>query len=184
MTSHELTIGIEEEYQIVDSTGELRPHIDTLLRAMAEEPVGEQVRAEMIQSVVEAGTGVCSSVDQAFAELSNLRSTLARRLAPEGLRIACAGTHPFSRWQEQLITDSDRSKMLEDDVQDVVREILIFGLHVHVGIPDPDLRMDIMNEARYFLPHLLALSASSPFWAGRDTGLKSYRSVVWSRFPR
>ena len=184
MTAHELTIGIEEEYQIVDSTGELRPHIETLLRASAQEAVGEQFRAEMIQSVVEVGTGVCSSVDKAFAEVSQLRSTLARLLSTEGLRMACAGTHPFSKWQEQLITEKDRYKMLEDEMQDVVREILIFGLHVHVGIPNRELRMDIMNEARYFLPHLLALSTSSPFWAGRDTGLKSYLSVVWSRFPR
>jgi carboxylate-amine ligase len=184
MTVQELTIGIEEEYQIVDSAGELRPHINSLLQATAEEAVGDRVREEMIQSVVEVGTGVCSSVNQAYAELSDLRSALARLLAPEGLRIACAGTHPFSKWQEQLITEKDRYKMLEDEMQDVVRQILIFGLHVHVAIPDRELRMDVMNEARYFLPHLLALSTSSPFWAGRDTGLKSYRSVVWARFPR
>jgi carboxylate-amine ligase len=185
MNDEWLTLGIEEEYQIVDASGELRSHIDSLLRAAAEETVvAERVRSEMIQSVVEVGTSVCRTVDQAREELLQLRSTLARLLAGENLRIACAGTHPFSRWQEQLITDADRYKMLEDEMQDVVRQILIFGLHVHIGIPDRDLRMDVMNEARYFLPHLLALSTSSPFWAGRDTGLKSYRSVVWSRFPR
>ncbi|MDQ6772141.1 MAG: carboxylate-amine ligase [Candidatus Dormibacteraeota bacterium] len=179
-----LTIGIEEEYQIVDSSGELRPFIDTLLSEVAEEPLGENVRAEMIQSVVEMATGVCESVGQALEELSGLRSNLSRQLAQADLRIACSGTHPFSRWQDQLITEKERYKMLEDEMQDVVREILIFGLHVHIAIPDPDWRMEIMNEARYFCPHLLALSTSSPFWSGRDTGLKSYRSTVWSRFPR
>ena len=179
-----LTVGIEEEYQIVDAAGELHPYIDRLLMAAEGEPVADAVRAEMIQSVVEVGTGVCQTVDGAREELANLRSTLARLLRPDGLRIACAGTHPFSHWQEQLITEKERYKMLEEEMQDVVRSILIFGLHVHVGIPDPERRIEVMNEARYFLPHLLALSTSSPFWAGRDTGLRSYRSVIWSRFPR
>src|SRR3979411_2220334 len=177
-----LTLGIEEEYQIVDSNGDLKPHITTR-RAEQGEARGDHVRPEMIQSVVEAGTGVCETVEQAREEVAGLRANIARVLAESGLRMAGAGTHPFSRWQEQLITEKDRYKMLEDGMQDVVREILIFGLHVHVGIPNRELRMDIMNEARYFLPHLLALSTSSPFWAGRDTGLKSYRSVIWSRFP-
>ena len=183
MTPKWLTIGIEEEYQIVDASGELKPHISTLL-AQHGQDLGDSVRAEMIQSVVEVGTGICENVDQAREELAGLRGKLADLLRPDNLRIACAGTHPFSKWQEQLITDKDRYKMLEDEMQDVVRSILIFGLHVHVAIPDRDRGTEIMNEARYFLPHLLALSASSPFWAGRDTGLKSYRSVVWSRFPR
>src|SRR5919202_1987349 len=183
MTPKWLTIGIEEEYQIVDNSGELRPHISTLL-AQHGQDLGDAVRAEMIQSVVEVGTGICETVEQAREELTGLRAKLADLLRPDNLRIACAGTHPFSKWQEQLITDKDRYKMLEDEMQDVVRSILIFGLHVHVAIPDRDRGTEIMNEARYFLPHLLALSVSSPFWAGRDTGLKSYRSVVWSRFPR
>jgi len=179
-----LTVGIEEEYQIVDATGELHPYIDRLLLAAEGEPVADAVRAEMIQSVVEVGTGVCQTVEQAREELANLRTSLARLLRPDGLRIACAGTHPFSHWEEQLITEKERYKMLEEEMQDVVRSILIFGLHVHVGIADPERRIEVMNEARYFLPHLLALSTSSPFWAGRDTGLRSYRSVIWSRFPR
>ncbi len=113
-----------------------------------------------------------------------MRRTLSELLKPEGLRIACAGTHPISRWEDQRITDHERYKMLEEELQDVVRALVIFGLHVHVAIPDPELRIGVMNEARYFLPHLLALSTSSPFWMGRNTGLKSYRSVVWSNFPR
>jgi carboxylate-amine ligase len=105
-------------------------------------------------------------------------------LGAEGLRVVSAGTHPFSRWQDQRITELERYKLIEDEMQDVVRELLIFGMHVHVGIADPESRVELMNEARYFLPHLLALSTSSPFWLRRVTGLKSYRSVVWSRFPR
>jgi carboxylate-amine ligase len=183
MTVKWLTIGVEEEYQIVDRNGELKPHITTMM-AEHGESLGDHVRPEMIQSVVEAGTGICENVEQAREEMTALRANVARVLGEAGLRMACAGTHPFSKWQEQLITDRDRYKMLEDELQDVVRSILIFGLHVHVAIPDRDRGAEIMNEARYFLPHLLALSTSSPFWAGRDTGLKSYRSVVWSRFPR
>src|SRR4030081_506405 len=178
-----LTLGIEEEYQIVDGNGDLEPHITTLM-AEHGEALGEHVCPEMIQSVVEAGTGVCETVEQAREEVAGLRANIARVLSESGLRMAGAGTHPFSKWQEQLITERDRYKMLEDEMQDVVRSILIFGLHVHVAIPDRERGNEIMNEARYFLPHLLALSTSSPFWAGRDTGLKSYRSVVWSRFPR
>jgi carboxylate-amine ligase len=178
-----LTIGVEEEYQIIDSSGELRSHIDTLLAAAAPR-LGDKVKREMLQSVVEVGTTICENVDQARQQLAEMRQTLSDLLQPDGLRIACAGTHPFSRWTEQQITDHDRYKMLEEELQDVVRALLIFGLHVHVAIPDPEKRIEILNEARYFLPHLLALSTSSPFWMGRNTGLKSYRSVIWSNFPR
>ncbi|TMF94441.1 MAG: carboxylate-amine ligase [Chloroflexi bacterium] len=178
-----LTIGVEEEYQIIDETGELHSHIDTLLRAAAPK-LGDKVKREMMQSVVEVGTTICEDVDEARAQLGEMRQTLADLLAPEGLRLACAGTHPTSRWMEQKITDYDRYKMLEEELQDVVRALVIFGLHVHVAIADPELRIGVLNEARYFLPHLLALSTSSPFWMGRNTGLKSYRSVIWSNFPR
>jgi glutamate---cysteine ligase / carboxylate-amine ligase len=178
-----LTIGVEEEYQIIDATGELRSHIDTLLAAAAPR-LGDKVKREMMQSVVEVGTSICRDVNEARDQLAEMRGTLAGLLEPEGLRIACAGTHPFSRWHEQQITDHERYKMLEEELQDVVRSLLIFGLHVHVAIPDPELRIEVLNEARYFLPHLLALSTSSPFWMDRNTGLKSYRSVIWSNFPR
>jgi carboxylate-amine ligase len=127
---------------------------------------------------------VCANVDEARAEIVRLRGALAGALQPAGLRIASAGTHPFSHWQDQQVTERERYKILEEELQDVIRELLIFGLHVHVGIPDPQRRIEVMNEARYFLPHLLALSTSSPLWLGRATGLKSYRSVIWSRFPR
>jgi glutamate---cysteine ligase / carboxylate-amine ligase len=178
-----LTIGIEEEYQIVDEQGELRAHIDTLLAA-AQPTLGDAVKPEFLQSVVEVGTKICSGVSEARDEIVRLRASLAGFLADAGLRLASAGTHPFSRPLEQLVTDHERYRTLEEEMQDVIRELLIFGLHVHVGIPDRELRIEIMNEARYFLPHLLMLSTSSPFWQGRATGLKSYRGVIWSRFPR
>jgi glutamate---cysteine ligase / carboxylate-amine ligase len=179
----DLTIGIEEEFQIVDAQGELRAHIDAILEATGP-TLGETVKPEMVQSVVEVGTKICADVSEARAEIVRLRSALVEVLARSDLRLVSAGTHPFSKWQDQLVTEKDRYKQLEEEMQDVVRELLIFGLHVHIGIPDRELRMDVFNEARYILPHLLALSTSSPFWLGRNTGLKSYRSVLWSRFPR
>ena len=178
-----LTIGVEEEYQIIDASGDLRSAIETIL-ATATARLGEKVKREMMQSVVEVGTSICATVAEAQEQLANMRGTLTSLLEREGLRIVCAGTHPFSSWQEQRITEDERHKILEEELQDVVRSLLIFGLHVHVCIPDVERRIDVLNEARYFLPHLLALSTSSPFWRGRNTGLKSYRSVIWSRFPR
>lgn len=178
-----LTIGVEEEYQIIDASGGLHSHIDTLLTKAAPN-LGDKVKREMMQSVVEVGTTICENVDEARQQLGEMRQTLSDLLQAEGLRLACAGTHPFSRWQEQQITDFERYKMLEEELQDVVRALVIFGLHVHVAIPDQERRIEVLNEARYFLPHLLALSTSSPFWMGRNTGLKSYRSVIWSNFPR
>jgi glutamate---cysteine ligase / carboxylate-amine ligase len=183
VTAQPLTIGIEEEFQIVRADGELEAHIDTLL-ASARPILGDDVKAEMLQSVVEVGTQICGGVAEARDEVLRLRGTIGALLEPQGLRILSAGTHPFSHWRDQRITEMDRYKMIEDEMQDVVRELLIFGMHVHVGIDDPQLRIEVVNEARYFLPHLLALSSSSPFWLGRATGLRSYRSVIWSRFPR
>ncbi|HZD69963.1 MAG TPA: carboxylate-amine ligase [Actinomycetes bacterium] len=183
MSEHRLTIGIEEEFQIVGVDGELKAHIETLLAA-ARPVLGDDVKAEMLQSVVEVGTRICGDVAEARQEVVRLRGALASLLGSDGLRLVSAGTHPFSHWQDQRVTELDRYKLIEEEMQDVVRELLIFGMHVHVGIPDPEARVEVVNEARYFLPHLLALSCSSPFWLGRATGLKSYRSVVWSRIPR
>jgi carboxylate-amine ligase len=184
MAEQPLTIGIEEEFQIVDADGQLKAHIDTLLAAAQSSSIVDDVRAEMLQWVVVVGTRICADVGEARAEVLRLRGGLAGLLNSERLRIASAGTHPFSHWQDQRVTEMERYKLFEDQMQDLVRELLIFGMHVHVGIPDPEARIEVMNEARYFLPHLLALSTSSPFWLNRRTGLKSYRSVIWSRFPR
>jgi len=186
MTDEPLTIGIEEEFQIVDADGELRAHIDAVMARAEQKPelAPEDVKPEMLQSVVEVGTKVCKDIKEARGEVERLRGQLVEILGESDLRLASAGTHPFSHWKDQLVTQKDRYLHLEEEMQDVVRELLIFGLHVHVGIPDTNLRMDIFNEARYFLPHLLCLSTSSPFWLGRKTGLMSYRSILWSHFPR
>ena len=180
----QFTIGVEEEFQIVDpSTRDLKAHVEQML-ASGDAAFIENVKREMIQSMVETVTPVCENVTQAREEVKKLRAGLGNLASNSGLAIVAAGAHPFSHWQSQLITEHDRYKVLEEDMQDVVRSILIFGLHVHVGIPDRDLLIEVMNEARYFLPHMLALSTNSPFWQGRVTGLKSYRTIVWQQFPR
>ena len=177
-------LGVEEEFQIVDpATGELKAHIEELL-PRGRELLGEQIKPEMLQSMVEVTTTVCEDVGEVRAEIVRLRSTISGLARQQGLRIVAAGTHPFSHWQTQDTTDHERYHLLEEDLQDVVRSILIFGLHVHIGMPDRQTLIEIMNEVRYFLPHILALSTSSPFWLGRETGLKSYRTIVWSQFPR
>lgn len=180
----QFTIGVEEEYQIIDpETRELKSHIS----AMLEEGgmvLGEAVKPEMHQSVIEVGTDICKNVQEARADVSKLRATVAQLARKNGLRIAAASTHPFSDWQKQAITERDRYHTIVEDLQDVARGNLIFGLHVHVGIPDRDLAVQIMNEARYFLPHVLALTTSSPFWLGRKTGLKSTRCSIFKMFPR
>ncbi|MBB6051554.1 carboxylate-amine ligase [Armatimonas rosea] len=178
-------IGIEEEYQTIDpETRDLRSHIGTELLPEGKRQLQESVKAEMHQSVVEVGTGVCDTVRQARDELYELRQTIIRLAENQGLKVAAAGTHPFANWREQEIYPDARYDTIVDDLQQVARENLIFGLHVHVGIPDKEARIRILNSVRYFLPHILALSTNSPFWLGYDTGLKSYRCKVFDKFPR
>lgn len=180
----QFTLGIEEEFQIVDpKTRELRSHVSEILEE-GKLLLGEQVKPEMIQSTIEVGTGVCRNIKEAKEDIKKLRcivSALARR---KGLEIVAASTHPFSKWSEQEIYEHDRYKLLVDEMQMVARSLLIFGLHVHVGVADRERQIHIMNAARYFLPHVLALSTSSPFWLGFNTGLKSYRCEVFKKFPR
>lgn len=179
-----LTIGIEEEYQIIDpQTRELRSYITQILEE-GKLILREQIKAELHQSIVEVGTQVCQTVGQARQELVRLRSSVINLAEKNGLRIASAGTHPFSSWQTQEITPYERYLGVKKDMQDLAQQLLIFGTHVHVGIEDREFLIDAMNVARYFLPHLLALSTSSPFWMGRKTGLKSYRSIIFRGFPR
>jgi glutamate---cysteine ligase / carboxylate-amine ligase len=181
---HVFTIGIEEEFQIIDpETRELRSHIQEIL-ADGKMILKEQIKPEMHQSVVELGTEICSDARCARQQVVDLRSELARLAGHDGLKIASAGTHPFSHWMDQLITADERYATIVKDMQQIARANLIFGLHVHVGIPDREDGIDIMNQARYFLPHLYALSANSPFWLGQDTGLKAYRQMIFERFPR
>jgi carboxylate-amine ligase len=181
---HVFTIGIEEEFQIIDpETRELRSHIQQIL-ADGKIILKARVKPEMHQSVVELDTEVCSDTACARQQMIQLRSELATLAARNGLEIASAGTHPFSHWMDQLITFDERYVTIVKDMQQIARACLIFGLHVHVGIPDREEAIDIMNQARYFLPHIYALSVNSPFWLGQNTGLKAYRQMIFERFPR
>ncbi len=183
-SDHVFTLGIEEEFQIIDpETRELRSHIQEILEE-GKVTLKENVKAEMHQSVVELGTDICRTSEDARAQVIRLRSELAGYAAKTGLKIASAGTHPFSHWHDQRITDDVRYEVIVRDLQQVARANLIFGLHVHVGIPDRESAIHVMNQARYFLPHLFALSTNSPFWLGRNTGFKGYRLKVFERFPR
>src|SRR5467141_2433236 len=184
MKAPSLTIGIEEEYQIIDpETRELRSYITQILEE-GRLILREQVKPELHQSIVEVGTEVCQSPAEARAELVKLRGTIIQLTARDGLRIAAAGTHPFSSWTQQEITPLERYLGVHQDMAGVAQQLLIFGTHVHIGIEDREFLIDAMNVARYVLPHVLCLSTSSPFWMGRNTGLKSYRSVVFRGFPR
>jgi carboxylate-amine ligase len=181
---HRFTLGVEEEFQIVDpQTWELRSHVSELLASSA--PVlGDQIKRELHQSIVEVGTKICADVAELRREIFRCRRELTSAAERVGLAVAAAGTHPFSHWENQALSPGVRYDSIVQELQELARSLLIFGLHVHVGVPDRSTMIDLMNEVRYFLPHLLALSASSPFWMGRDTGLKSYRTTIFRRFPR
>jgi len=184
MSEHVYTLGIEEEFAIVDpDTRELRSHIQEILEG-GKVVLKEQIKPEMHQSVVELGTEICDSIGCARDHVINLRSKLSKLAGERGLAIASVGTHPFSHWRDQLITEGERYQEILRDMQTLARANLIFGLHVHVGIPSREAAIHVMNQARYFLPHIYALSVNSPFWVGRDTGLKGYRLKVFERFPR
>jgi len=178
------TLGIEEEFQIVDpKSRELKSRVSEILEE-GRLMLGEKVKPEMIQSMIEVGTGVCANIQEAREDISNLRCIISSLARKRGLEIVAASTHPFSKWSEQKIFDDDRYKLLVDELQMVARSLLIFGVHVHVGIADKERQIHLMNAARYFVPHVLALTTSSPFWLGFNTGLQSYRSEVFKKFPR
>ncbi|HEV8609169.1 MAG TPA: carboxylate-amine ligase [Thermoanaerobaculia bacterium] len=178
------TLGVEEEFQIIDpETRELRSHVQEMLDEGVR-VLKERVKPEMHQSVMEIGTGICKDAGEVRRDVMELRSEIIRLAEKSGMKVAAAGTHPFSSWADQLIYPDERYAAIVQEMQLVARANLIFGLHVHVGISDRALALQIMNEARYFLPHFLALSTSSPFWMGRNSGLKSYRTKVFERFPR
>lgn len=178
------TLGVEEEYMVIDpATRELKSH-DQKIVELASKSYSDQVKAEMHQAVVEVGTGICGDVEQARKEISELRRHVSEVAASLGLRIGASGTHPFSHWSKQLITPNPRYDAIVNEMQEAARSNLIFGLHVHVGIKDKDMAIHIMNTVRYFLPHVYALSSNSPFWEGRNTGFKSFRTKVFDKFPR
>ena len=180
----QFTLGIEEEFQIVDPvTRELKSHVSEILEE-GKLLLGEKIKPEMIQSMIEVGTGVCANIQEAREDITKLRCIISSLARKKGMEIVAASTHPFSKWSEQTIYEHDRYKLLVQELQMVARSLLIFGVHVHVQVKDLDRRINIMNAARYFLPHVLAMTTSSPFWLGFNTGLKSYRSEVFKKFPR
>ncbi len=183
-----LTLGVEEEYQIVDPvTRDLAPHFEAL-QASGGSLLGEQLKPEMLQSQLEVGTEICRDVVEVRQELMRLRKTVDNVAQEQGYRILAASSHPFSRWEDQLVSRGERYQELQMNLQAVVRTQLVFGMHVHIGFgksPEAlELLIDVMNQMRYFLPHFLALTTSSPFWAGQDSGLKSYRSIIMKSLPR
>ncbi len=180
----QFTLGIEEEFQIVDpQTRELKSHVSEFLEE-GKLLLGEKIKPEMIQSMIEVGTGVCANIQEAREDITKLRCIISWLARKKGMEIVAASTHPFSHWGDQKIFDDVRYDYIVEELQMVARSLLIFGLHVHVGIAEPEKRIQIMNAAKYFLPHVLALTTSSPFWLGHNTGLKSYRSEVFKKFPR
>jgi carboxylate-amine ligase len=183
-TFKQFTLGIEEEFQIVDpQTRELRSHVSEILEE-GKTLLGEQVKPEMIQSMIEVGTGICKDIKDARSDITRLRSVLSSLVRKKGMEIVAAATHPFSHWQDQKIYENARYELIVEENQMIARSLLTFGLHVHVGVSDPERRIQIMNGVRYSMPHILALSTSSPFWLGVHTGLQSYRSEVFTRLPR
>jgi carboxylate-amine ligase len=179
------SIGIEEEYLLVNQeTRDLAREPPPALLSKCEEALKGQVSQEFLRSQIEVGTKVCTSMGDARDELVKLRSTIGKIASEFGLAPIACSTHPFARWESQQHTDKERYNVLAEDLQQVARRLVICGMHVHVGIEDDDLRIDLLGQAAYFLPHLLALSTSSPFWQGNRTGLKSYRLSVFDELPR
>jgi len=183
-STYDYTIGIEEEYMIVDpTTGELTSASAALIEE-GKKRLGNLISTEMMKCQVEIGTPVCHSIQEAHQQLLHIRKEVSDLAKSKGLAIVAAGTHPFSKWDQQSITSHERYHGIELENQILARQLIICGMHMHIGIEDQELRVDLMNQLRYFCPHLLALSTSSPMWEGHDTGLKSYRSVIFERFPR
>lgn len=185
MDRPEFTIGIEEEYLVVDrETRDLIKSPPDVIWKELENILGSQVTPEFLKAQIEVGTRVCSTVAEAREDLTRMRRGLSEVVNEYGAAIIASSTHPFANWSEQETTDDPRYRSLAADYQQVARQLVICGMHVHVGIGDPHLRIDLMNQVRYMLPHMLALSTSSPFWAGQPTGLLAYRLVIFQNLPR
>lgn len=180
-----LTMGIEEEYLLVDpESRDLVTDPPASFMADCKEALGDQVTHEFLKCQVEVGTPVCADITEARRHLTTLRRTLIRMAEKAGMRLMAASTHPFAKWDRQQHTPAPRYDLLDADMQGIIRRMLICGMHVHLGIEDPDQRIDLMNQARYFLPHLLALSTSSPYWGGHDMGMKCCRLSIFDSMPR
>jgi glutamate---cysteine ligase / carboxylate-amine ligase len=181
---HIFTLGIEEEYMVLDPlTRELKSHEQKIVTE-GQKVIKDKVKAEMHQAVVEVGTDICKDIDEAYKDVSILRKTISSIANDNGFWVGASGTHPFSHWESQLITDHVRYNEIVNELQEAARSNLIFGLHVHVGMANRDMANHIANSTRYFLPHIYALSTNSPFWEGRKTGYKSFRTKVFDKFPR
>lgn len=181
--AQEFTIGVEEEYQIINPrTRQLCSRVERIL-PLAQKTLGEEVQPEAQRSQIEIGTPICRTLADVRSELVRLRGEVIAAAQKDGNQIAAAGTHPFSHWDEQQLTPKERYQGLMRDYQQLTRELVIFGCHVHVGISDRSLAIQVMNRSRVWLAPLLALAASSPFWLGTDTGYTSYRTEIWSRWP-
>ncbi|MEN9282350.1 MAG: hypothetical protein RL594_1285 [Bacteroidota bacterium] len=179
------TLGIEEEYMVLDPTSfNLKSHIQLDLLGQGEKLLHEHIKPEMHGSMLEIGTGICKNTTEAFNEVRKIRSVVSSLAAQNGLCIGASSSHPFARWEDQEIYPDERYRILVEDMQVLARSLLIFGMHVHIGIENRETQIQLMNEMRYFMPHILAISTNSPFWEGIDTGLKSYRSKIFERFPR
>jgi len=178
------TLGVEEEYMVVDpETRELKSHEQKIVQE-GQKVIKDKVKAEMHQAVVEVGTDICQDIDEAYRDVSTLRKTIGDIARGLGFGMGASGTHPFSHWERQLITDHIRYNEIVNELQEAARSNLIFGLHVHVGMESREMANHIANSTRYFLPHIYALSTNSPFWEGRSTGYKSFRTKVFDKFPR
>ncbi len=185
MSAPSFTIGVEEEYLLVDrESRDLIHEAPPGMLPECERLLAEQVSPEYLQCQIEVGTRVCGSVGEAREELVRLRRTISEVADSHGVAMIAASTHPFAAWGAQKRTAKERYEVIERDLQDVVRRLMISGMHIHVAVEDEDLRIDLMGQASYILPHLLALGTSSPFWQGHNTGLKSYRIAVWDEMPR
>ena len=179
-----LTLGIEEEYQLIDpKTRELTSYITEIMED-GEVIFRDDVKPELLQSQIEIGSKVCNDLTELHQDLNRLRKLVKTYANKNNLEIIAAGTHPFSHWKDQVVTDKERYHGFMDSTQYVGKRMLIFGMHVHVGIEDRNLQIDVMNQMRYFMPHILCLSTSSPFWLGEPTGFKSYRSIIFEDLPR
>jgi carboxylate-amine ligase len=178
------TLGVEEEYMVLDPrTLELMSHDQKIVQE-AQKKIADKVKAEMHQAVVEVGSSICENIEEAYKDISALRKTIHQIAGDLGFAVGASGTHPFSHWETQLITDHPRYSEIVNQMQEAARSNLIFGLHVHVGMESREMALHIANSASYFLPHIYALSTNSPFWEGRLTGYKSFRSKVFDKFPR
>ena len=184
ITYKHFTLGVEEEYMVIDpESRELKSHDQKIVQE-GQKIIMDKVKAEMHQAVVEVGTDICADVDEAFEDVATLRRTISTIAGELGLWVGASGTHPFSHWESQLITEHVRYNEIVNELQEAARSNLIFGLHVHVGMETREMAIHIANSARYFLPHIFALSTNSPFWEARQTGYKSFRTKVFEKFPR